>query len=184
LIIWGIILWRIHNISRVNTELLKLNEELDRFVYSASHDLRAPLSSVMGLVEVAKLESSIEGKDECLSRINDSIHKLDGFINDIIDYSRNQRIDVQADKVDLEFEVTDEELTALKVEKSVMTLIDKRKHHELIEDLDGIKHGKASGGSAANTVACAQVLGAQTYFTCRVGHDASGHFFYDDFHGT
>lgn len=84
--------------------------------------------------------------------------------------------------VDLEFEVTDAELKELGVEKNVMTLIDKRKHHELIEDLDGIKHAKASGGSGANSVACAQVLGAETYFTCRVGHDASGHFFYDDFH--
>ena len=126
LIVWGIILWRIHSISRVNTKLLKLNEELDRFVYSASHDLRAPLSSVMGLVEVAKLESSVKGKDECLSRINDSIHKLDGFINDIIDYSRNQRIDVQADKVDLEFEAADvfKELKYLdkdgKIEKRVI----------------------------------------------------------------
>lgn len=107
LIIWGIIVWRIHNIERTNTELRKLNEELDRFVYSASHDLRAPLSSVMGLVEIARLETSAKAKDECLSMINDSIHKLDGFINDIIDYSRNQRIEIQADSVDFVYEIED-----------------------------------------------------------------------------
>ncbi|MCG8307853.1 MAG: ATP-binding protein [Cytophagales bacterium] len=121
LIIWGFIVWRVHNISRVNSELRKLNEELDRFVYSASHDLRAPLSSVIGLVEVAKLETSVKGKDKCLSMINDSIHKLDGFINDIIDYSRNQRIEVQAEKVDLDYEVNEvfEELKFLDKDNSI-----------------------------------------------------------------
>jgi signal transduction histidine kinase len=107
LVIWGIIRWRIHNITRVNSELLKLNEELDRFVYSASHDLRAPLSSVMGLVGVAKLETTVKGKDQCLSMINDSIHKLDGFIDDIIDYSRNKRIEVKAENIDIENEIKD-----------------------------------------------------------------------------
>ena len=35
-----------------NTELTKINAELDRFVYSASHDLRAPLSSISGLIQL------------------------------------------------------------------------------------------------------------------------------------
>ena len=107
IMIWGIFVWRVHNIERVNNELRKLNEELDRFVYSASHDLRAPLSSVRGLVEIARLEPTIKGKDECLIMINESIQKLDGFINDIIDYSRNQRIQLQTDKVDIETEVNE-----------------------------------------------------------------------------
>ena len=107
LLIWGIIVWRIHNVTRINTQLRKLNEELDRFVYSASHDLRAPLSSVIGLVEVARLEKTIQGKDRCLTMINESINKLDGFIKDIIDYSRNQRIDVKPVKINWEIEVND-----------------------------------------------------------------------------
>jgi len=106
-LIWGIIIWRVHNVERVNTELRKLNEELDRFVYSASHDLRAPLSSVLGLVEIARLEPEISGKDKCLHMINASIKKLDGFIGDIIDYSRNQRVDLQTNKVDIEHEVNE-----------------------------------------------------------------------------
>ena len=113
LIIWGIFVWRLHNIERVNSELRKLNEELDRFVYSASHDLRAPLSSVLGLVEIARLEPTMKGKDECLGMINNSIRKLDGFINDILDFSRNQRVELQTDKVDIEQEVM-EVINALK----------------------------------------------------------------------
>ncbi len=83
--------------------------------------------------------------------------------------------------VDLEFEVTEKELQALGLPKNVMTLINEEQHHQLIDDLDGFKHAKACGGSGANSIAAAQVLGAKTYFTCCVGDDASGDFFYQEF---
>jgi signal transduction histidine kinase len=41
-----------------NNNLIKANKELDKFVYSASHDLRAPISSLQGLIEVMKLETT------------------------------------------------------------------------------------------------------------------------------
>jgi signal transduction histidine kinase len=62
---------------------------------------------VLGLVEVAKLESTVTGKDECLGLIKASIKKLDGFITDIIDFSRNQRVELQIDKIDIEQEVNE-----------------------------------------------------------------------------
>ncbi len=98
----GIYKWRVSDINRRNRELEKLNNELDRFVYSASHDLRAPLASVLGLVAVAKSERDIVSKDECLSMIENSVDKLDGFISDIIDYSRNSRSTLEVVKVDFE----------------------------------------------------------------------------------
>lgn len=107
LLIWGIIVWRVHAVERINSKLRKLNEELDRFVYSASHDLRAPLSSVLGLVEIARLETTIEAKQQCLDMINTSVIKLDGFINDIIDYSRNQRLELQPELLNISEEVHD-----------------------------------------------------------------------------
>jgi signal transduction histidine kinase len=39
--------------------------------------------------------------------INNSIKKLDGFINDIIEYSRNQRLELKIQQVDIEQEVCD-----------------------------------------------------------------------------
>jgi len=98
-------LWRISKVKEVNAKLVKVNEELDRFVYSASHDLRAPLSSILGLVEVAQLETTAEGKNECIQLIGQSIDKLDNFIKDIIDYSRNQRLDLVYEKIDVANEV-------------------------------------------------------------------------------
>lgn len=136
LIIWGIFVWRLHNIERVNSELRKLNEELDRFVYSASHDLRAPLSSVLGLVEIARLEPTINGKDECLTMINSSIKKLDGFINDIIDFSRNQRVELQFDKVDIEQEAKEvlDDLKFLDKEDKIKVSVNSHESSHIITD--------------------------------------------------
>src|SRR5690606_8056179 len=39
-----------------NLELKRLNKELDKFVYSASHDLRSPLTSLLGLIHVASTD--------------------------------------------------------------------------------------------------------------------------------
>ncbi len=76
-----------------NIELKKTNKELDRFVYSASHDLRAPLKSMLGLISIAKLgvDSENSSQMELLVMLNKSVLKLDSFIEDILDYSRNSR---------------------------------------------------------------------------------------------
>ena len=80
--------------------------------------------------------------------------------------------------LDIDFEVTDCTLERLNITKNVMTLIDEETHHRLLEELDGIKHMKSCGGSAANTLFTAQQLGAKTFYSCKVGRDDSGDFFY------
>jgi sugar/nucleoside kinase (ribokinase family) len=80
--------------------------------------------------------------------------------------------------VDIDFEVSECTLERLHIAKSVMTLIDEATHHRLLEELDGIKHMKACGGSAANTLFTAQQLGAKTFYSCKVGSDDAGDFFY------
>jgi len=78
-------------IAQQNLELKKVNTELDRFVYSASHDLRAPLVSIQGLSKLAMEEAQSETDKKYFSLINDRVVGLDDFIRDIIEYSRNAR---------------------------------------------------------------------------------------------
>lgn len=73
-----------------NADLQKAYEELDKFVYSASHDLRAPLMSIMGLVNIAMMEEGGSQKNY-LELIKQSVLRLDAFILSIIDYYKNAR---------------------------------------------------------------------------------------------
>lgn len=83
-----------------NLALKKLNEELDKFVYSASHDLRAPIASLLGLINIAGKEKSIDVIKEYLQLMANSANKLDSLIRDIINYSWNSRIEVHPESVD------------------------------------------------------------------------------------
>ncbi|MDN5203386.1 PAS domain S-box protein [Fulvivirgaceae bacterium BMA10] len=85
-----------------NTELRKINAELDRFVYSASHDLRAPLLSILGLTNIAKKEVDPVKNKEIFGMIEKSVKRLDSFIQDIVSYSRNARLEVESEKIDLD----------------------------------------------------------------------------------
>jgi signal transduction histidine kinase len=101
-LLFGFYKWRVRDIEKRNSELKKVNSELDKFVYSASHDLRAPLSSVLGLINVARMDEDHKNNGRYLNMIEKSISKLDGFIRDIIDFSRNARMDVASDEVAFE----------------------------------------------------------------------------------
>ncbi len=103
-----------------NIELLKLNGELDSFAYSVSHDLKAPLSSIQGLLNVARLEKG-ENAMEYYSRIDTSVDKLDSFIKDIIDYSKNSRLEVKKEYVNVKslIEGMCESLAYLNKEKEI-----------------------------------------------------------------
>ncbi|MCC5931992.1 MAG: PAS domain-containing sensor histidine kinase [Cyclobacteriaceae bacterium] len=85
-------------ISR-NKDLKKVNAELDNFVYRVSHDLRAPLTSILGLINLLKIEQDPIRRNEYIEMQERSVKKLDTFINDIINLSRNARQDLQLQKI-------------------------------------------------------------------------------------
>jgi signal transduction histidine kinase len=84
--------------NRIDEKLLKTNKELDSFVYSVSHDLRSPLLSVRGLLQLSMDEAK---DDETIKKYllmaNTSIDHLDDTIREILAYSRNTRIEISYD---------------------------------------------------------------------------------------
>lgn len=74
-----------------NLALQKANEELDHFIYSASHDLRAPLMSILGIVNLSENEKEVEVLKQYFNLIQQSVLRLDSFVINIIDYYRNTR---------------------------------------------------------------------------------------------
>ncbi|SHF94272.1 His Kinase A (phospho-acceptor) domain-containing protein [Flavobacterium fluvii] len=74
-----------------NRNLIMANRELDKFIYSASHDLRAPIASLKGLIEIVKEEEDLDQIKSYLDLMHESLDKQDEFIKEIIDSSRNKR---------------------------------------------------------------------------------------------
>lgn len=86
-------------LHRTNSELSKRNTELDNFVYSVSHDLRAPIASVLGLINLAKKDKDGAMKDMYLEMVNKSALQQDNFIKEILDQSRNSRLEVKREEI-------------------------------------------------------------------------------------
>lgn len=91
-----------NEVNNKNMNLEKANSELDRFLYSTSHDLRAPLLSIKGLVNITRSEGISSEVAKYLAMIDERADRLDFFIKDIIDYSRNSRTDLSQDVVQLQ----------------------------------------------------------------------------------
>ena len=87
-------------LKKANDQLSKLNVDLDRFVYSTSHDLRAPLLSVKGLLEIIK-SAKPEEQAHYLQLMGKRIDSLEKFISDITDYSRNNRLEIIRENVNV-----------------------------------------------------------------------------------
>jgi signal transduction histidine kinase len=86
-----------------NALLSKANTELDRFVYSTSHDLRAPLASVLGLINVIHTTENLSDIRRYLGLMKDRVNALEKFIKDITDYSRNSRLEMVKEKLNVKY---------------------------------------------------------------------------------
>ncbi len=94
-------------LARQNETLIKINKELDSFVYSISHNLRAPLMSVLGLLDLARNESSSVVIHQYHEMMKSSVCKLDETLKEILEYSRNARQGLLIDKIDFQKLVND-----------------------------------------------------------------------------
>jgi signal transduction histidine kinase len=87
---------------RVEEELKIRNTELDNFVYKVSHDLRAPLSSILGLVNLAKLPGNTDNPMDYIDIIGEKVEHLDHFIGDVLSHSKNLKMELMVCKVDFD----------------------------------------------------------------------------------
>ncbi len=94
-------------LARQNEALKKINKELDSFVYSVSHNLRAPLMSVLGLLDLAKNEDNAIVIHQYHEMMKSSVCKLDDTLREILEYARNARQGLVIDRIDFQKAIND-----------------------------------------------------------------------------
>jgi PAS domain S-box-containing protein len=91
----------------IEDNLKMRNEELNQFVYKVSHDLRAPLASIRGIIELEKLQNKDKTQFKYLHLIEDRVSNLDQFMRNILSHSRNLNMSVKYKKIDFK-QITDD----------------------------------------------------------------------------
>ena len=150
-----------NTILEKNKELVKINGELDQFVYSVSHDLRSPLLSIKGILSVMETAQNDEERNMYLSLIDKSVNRLDGTILEILDFSRNARLEVVYSEFnirelienifsDLAYVTNDPVILNMDIEGTDIVEMDKSRVEILLKNLisNGIKYRRrATEGS-------------------------------------
>lgn len=89
------------NTMAQNKILLQTNEEMDLFTHSVSHDLRSPITSLMGIIALAEVEEDRKQRSEYFSLMKRILTRQDDFILKIIQFSKNKRTDLHIQEIHL-----------------------------------------------------------------------------------
>lgn len=93
-----------------NTELLERNEELDTFTHSVAHDLKNPLSLILGYAELAQYEGPDFSKEELQDYMTSIIFngkKMISIINSLLLLASARKEDVEVGEIDMQQIVSD-----------------------------------------------------------------------------
>ncbi len=88
-------------LRKKNKQLKKVNKELDNFLYSTAHDLRSPLTSLLGLINLMRYENTQEKLNTYLFMMEKSIKRSENFISQIVNFSKNKRMNIHPEKLDM-----------------------------------------------------------------------------------
>lgn len=110
------------------------NQELDSFFYRISHDLRGPISSLLGLTQLAKKESKDAGMAEYLSMLHQQANRLHTIVNGLIDLTKLNRADLKKERIDFK-QLVDECIESFHRHENFSS-IDFRKDVQLVDKFE------------------------------------------------
>ena len=85
--------------KQIEQDLKYKNKELDTFVYKASHDLRGPIASLLGLYKIVENEIKDEKALEYFDLYNKQITRLNDIILTLIQLTKIKEVDINKEKI-------------------------------------------------------------------------------------
>ena len=139
----------ITGLEKALNDLQSKNTELERFTYTVSHDLKAPLITIggfMGLLEKDLATGNLEKINHSANRIKDAVVKMERLLNELLELSRIGRMVNEPVKVSFEEVVREAvglaqgRLSANKIEVQIepglpMVKVDRARLVEVIQNL-------------------------------------------------
>ncbi|SDC37888.1 hybrid sensor histidine kinase/response regulator [Niabella drilacis] len=90
------------DLSEKIIELQKANDGLNRFVYSLSHELRAPIASAMGILDLVKMEGRTEESGGYWKLMDACVQKLDYYISQTVQFYKTARFKAAQEQIHFE----------------------------------------------------------------------------------
>lgn len=78
----------------------RVKQQLDRFIYSASHDIRSPVSSILGLINIMKSDYKDEKSSRFVELLEVSVKRLDRFVYELASFAENEKREVKDSRID------------------------------------------------------------------------------------
>jgi len=100
----GVVL-KLHDVTEKKLrekDLIRSNEHLDQVIYKTTHDLKAPLTSALGLIQIAE-RANDKDKDQYIQLIKKSLLNLDAYIEEMNNFFRIDKLAVQCDQINFAF---------------------------------------------------------------------------------
>ncbi|MCC5944232.1 MAG: PAS domain S-box protein [Bernardetiaceae bacterium] len=88
-------------LKKAQDEVLAINKEMEQLLYRASHDLKGPISSIMGIINLMRMELKGDTASQFCDLMSDSIAKLSELIKDLSHVSSIKQGNLRFSKITL-----------------------------------------------------------------------------------
>lgn len=100
-----------------NEQLVKVNDELDNFIYKTSHDIRGPLASLKGMVNLAIMDVKDDKALGYLTKLDLTAEKLNMILTRLLIVNRINHAELKPETI--HFEPIIQEILTLEVKKGI-----------------------------------------------------------------
>lgn len=116
-------------LKKKSEELVRSNEELEKFAYRAAHDLRSPLATIHGFAELLEGKQKNTGDEEakeCVAHILKCVRRMSDFIKELLNYAKVMTREAPPSPVAFDEIVRDtlEDLQSLILEKKAEVIVE------------------------------------------------------------